>query len=176
MKKKAAVFLDRDGTINIDTGYVGAVEDFKFIDGVKDSLGKLKDDFLTVLISNQSGVGRGYFAAEAVDAVHDFMQSELKKAGVALDAIYYCPHNPDDPCDCRKPSPSMVFAACDKYDIDPTISYFIGDKESDVLAGKNAGCKSILLSNTKKETKADYTALDLIDAVNFILKDKVNNK
>lgn len=172
MKKKAAVFLDRDGTINIDTGYVGAVEDFEFIDGVKEALHQLKkEDFLTVLISNQSGVGRGYFAAEAVDAVHDFMQRELEKAGVELDAIYYCPHNPSDPCDCRKPSPAMVFEACEKYNIDPFLSYFVGDKESDVLAGKNAGCKSILLSDTEKETEAAFTAKNLTGAVSFILKD-----
>lgn len=172
MKKKAAVFLDRDGTINIDTGYVGAVEDFKFLPGVKYALADLKKKgFITVLISNQSGVGRGYFDAEAVDKVHDFMQAELEAAGVKLDAIYYCPHEPENDCDCRKPNPAMVFAACDKYDIDPLKSYFVGDKESDVNAGKNAGCKSILLTEEKKETNADFVAADLVEAAAYIIKD-----
>lgn len=182
--KARAVFLDRDGTLNEDLGYVGRKEDFVFIRGAKQAVKKLKDNgFLVFIVSNQSGVGRGYFTSAAVEEVHRKLREELLKDGVAVDAIYYCPHAPAAKCECRKPSPRMVEAAASSFDVDLERSYFVGDKMSDVQTGIAAGCKTVLILPPSKtdlplleeeedgEVEPDLIARDLREASDWILED-----
>ncbi|MPS72100.1 MAG: HAD family hydrolase [Chryseobacterium sp.] len=141
-----AVFLDRDGTINVDYGYVYKLEDLQIIDKVPESLLRLAEaGFLLIIITNQSGVGRGFFTEEAVDRFNKGLISQLSEKGVKITDVFVCIHSPNQNCDCRKPSPKLILDAIKKYDIDPKRSFMVGDKESDVLSGKNAGLLSFLL-------------------------------
>lgn len=150
--QRKAVFLDRDGVINEDFGYVGRVEDFIFIDGVFEALKKLQQKgFLLVIVTNQSGIGRGYYSEEDFLKLSEYMKNELKKGGVTITDIFYCPHHPSKQCSCRKPKPQMILDAAKKYNIDLASSYLVGDKMSDIEAGKSAGIKNlILLDNAKR--------------------------
>jgi len=168
---KKAVFLDRDGTINVDYGYVGKVEKFELLPRVRDALKLLQEKgFLLFVISNQSGVNRGYYTQEDLQAVHDKMVAEFGKDGVVFSEAFYCLHRPDERCACRKPSPKAVRDIARKYDIDLAQSFFIGDKETDVLTGKNAGTKTVLVSSERGTTPCDYAAADLFDAASWIAR------
>jgi D-glycero-D-manno-heptose 1,7-bisphosphate phosphatase len=153
MGTRRAVFLDRDGTINIEVQYLSKVEDFQFIPGVPLALKRLKDaGFLLVVVTNQSGIGRGYYDEAALKAVHDHMHQELAAYGAAVDACYFCPHHPKHAsgpylkeCDCRKPMPGMLLQAARELDIDLAASFMIGDKLADVEAGLKAGCTPLLV-------------------------------
>lgn len=179
MSKKPAVFLDRDGTINEDTGYIDSPERLIFIDGASSAIKKLNSKgYRVIIITNQSGVGRGYFSKEAVDAVNKKLEETLKKQGAHLDGIYYCPHHPDDNCECRKPKIGLLEKAKKDLDIDFKKSYVVGDKISDVeLASKIGGKGILVLTGEGKEHKKmlksplSYIADDLKDAVEWIIKD-----
>jgi len=178
--KRKAVFLDRDGTINADPGYLGDPEKFHFLPGVIGGLKRLHDaDYLIFVVSNQSGIARGFFKDEDLKRIHDKMTTALGAEGVALDGIYYCPHHPAERCSCRKPSPKMVLEASRSYDIDLCNSFFIGDRASDIETGKNAGCGTILvltgagletLQGLSESQKPDHIADDLAGAVSWILE------
>jgi D-glycero-D-manno-heptose 1,7-bisphosphate phosphatase len=148
-----AVFLDRDGTINVEKEYLYKVEDFEFIPGAPEAIKSLKDaGFLVIVVSNQSGIGRGYFDEQAVEALHRHIQEELAGHGTSIDAFYFCPHHPEKGvgdykivCDCRKGEPGMLLQAANDHDIDLHRSFMIGDKLADVEAGERAGCQSILV-------------------------------
>lgn len=150
--QRRAVFLDRDGVINIDSGYVGNIEDFVFIDGVFEALKKLQEKgFLLIIVTNQSGIARGYYSEKEFLKLSEYMKKELKKAGVTITDIFYCPHHPNEQCSCRKPEPQMILDAAKKYNIDLASSWLVGDKISDIEAGKRAGIKNlILLDNAKR--------------------------
>lgn len=142
-----AVFLDRDGTINVDYGYVYKPEDLTLLPGVVEALQLLqKDRYLLIVITNQSGVGRGYFTVEDVNQFNKLLQQTLKDQGVAITDFFTCAHAPEERCNCRKPSPLMVNEAIRKYDIDPSQSYMLGDKQSDVECGRNANLTSYLVT------------------------------
>ena len=151
--KRRAVFLDRDGTINVEKNYLHKIEDFEFIPGSPEAIKKLKDaGFLVIVVSNQAGIGRGYFDEEAVTTLHQHIQDELAAFGTAIDAFYFCPHHPEEGlgdykvvCDCRKGSPGMLLQAARDHDIDLEKSFMVGDKLAYIEAGKRAGCKSILV-------------------------------
>jgi D-glycero-D-manno-heptose 1,7-bisphosphate phosphatase len=153
MGQKKAVFLDRDGTINVEVQYLSAVADFQFIAEVPQALKRLKDaGFLLVVVTNQSGIGRGYYDEAALEAIHSHMHAELADSGAAIDACYFCPHHPEHAlghyrkeCACRKPLPGMLQQAAAELDIDLTASFMIGDKLADVEAGINAGCTSLMV-------------------------------
>ena len=143
------VFLDRDGTLNVDNGYTYKPEDFQLLPFVADSLSKLKAaGFLLIVITNQSGIGRGYYTMDDVDKFHGLMQEELQKDNVMIDYFYICPHTIEEKCNCRKPSPYLLFKAFDDFNIDPQASFLIGDKNSDIQAGQLAGVKSFLITDT----------------------------
>jgi len=152
-RTRAAVFLDRDGTLNVEKNYLISPADFEFIDGVPAALKQLQAaGFLLVVISNQSGVARGYFTLEQVAQLHDHMQELLAKSGVSLAGVYVCPHHPtagiDEyrrDCDCRKGKPGLLFQAAAELDIDLRRSYMIGDKLADIEAGAAAGCQTFLV-------------------------------
>jgi D-glycero-D-manno-heptose 1,7-bisphosphate phosphatase len=142
-----AVFLDRDGTINVDFGYVFKPEDLKFIDGVENSLKRLVDaGYLLIVITNQSGVGRGYFTEQEAVDFNVYLSNKLKQSDISITDFYMCVHSPQEDCDCRKPSPKLINEAIKKYNIDATLSFMLGDKESDVQSGKNAGLRSMLVT------------------------------
>ncbi|WP_020675706.1 D-glycero-beta-D-manno-heptose 1,7-bisphosphate 7-phosphatase [Geopsychrobacter electrodiphilus] len=151
---RRAVFLDRDGTINVEKDYLYRVEDFEFIPGVPLALKKLQDaGFLLVVVTNQSGIARGYYTLEDVDVLHRHMCKELQGFGVEIAGIYICPHHPSvgppdqQDCLCRKGRPGLLIRAASELDIDLSRSFMVGDKMSDFEAGVNAGCTSCLVAS-----------------------------
>jgi D,D-heptose 1,7-bisphosphate phosphatase len=182
-----AIFLDRDGTINEDPGYLGDPNKLKLFPEAGKALSELKNDlhFMLVVISNQSGVARGLITKEDVELVNTKLNELLSAHNVGIDAFYYCPFHPDynseDECSCRKPSPKLIFQASKDYNIDLNKSYFIGDTVSDIKCGFNAGLKTILVktgygkesfSILQKENKIPtFIAENLSDACGFIKKD-----
>lgn len=146
-----ALFLDRDGVINIDSGYVYKKEDFIFMDGIFKALRDYqKLNYLLIVITNQSGINRGYFTAKDYLYLCDYINDEFKKNGVHISKIYHCPHRPDERCECRKPRPKMILQAKKEFDIDLKNSIFIGDKLTDMQAGFNAGIKNLFLIDKQK--------------------------
>lgn len=136
---KKAVFLDRDGVINIDKGYVSKISDFEWCDGVFDALLRLQDNgYYLFVITNQSGIGRKYYTLSDFELLSSYMLDELKKHGIEITKLYFCPHAPSECCACRKPSPAMILQACAEFEINPQSSALIGDKDSDIEAGKAA--------------------------------------
>jgi len=179
------VFLDRDGTINVEKGYLYKIEDFEFIPGAPEAIKRLKDaGFLVIVVSNQSGVGRGYFDERAVETLHRHIQQELVAYGTSIDAFYFCPHHPGEGvgdymvvCNCRKDAPGMLLQAAVEYDIDLQQSFMIGDKLADIEAGQRAGCQSILVMTgygesiaTKPEVIQVAKCPDLVCAASLILE------
>ena len=162
-----AIFLDRDGVINVDTGYVYLVDDFKFIDGVIDALLQLKQKgYLLVVVTNQSGIARGLFTEDQFMSLTEWMDWSLADRGVDLDGIYFCPHHPSEgsdqyrkSCTCRKPGPDMILDAVKHLDIDLTRSYMVGDKPSDMKAAINAGVAHKILVETGKAITEEGRAL-----------------
>ena len=151
--KNKAAFLDRDGVINYDYGYVGKIKNFVFLPNVFKALQTIQNHgFLIIIITNQSGIGRGFYNISDYEAVTKHMKSVLIQHKINLTDIFYCPHKPDDNCNCRKPKPEMILSASKKYDIDLEKSFLVGDNVSDVMAGKNAGVKRCFqLVQNKKE-------------------------
>lgn len=149
---KPAVFLDRDGTINQEKEYLYRIEDFEFVPGAPEAIRMLNAAGLfVVVVTNQSGVARGYYTEADVEALHRHIDVELASYGARVDAWLYCPHHPTvngsyaAPCGCRKPLPGMLLEAADRYGIDLTASVMIGDKRADLEAGRAAGCRQILV-------------------------------
>jgi D-glycero-D-manno-heptose 1,7-bisphosphate phosphatase len=153
-QKKPAAFLDRDGVLNIDRGYVHTHEEFTWVEGAKEAVKLLNDrGYLVIVITNQAGVARGYYAEEQVESLHDWMNEELNKVGAYIDAFYFCPHHPTEgidsyrlDCSCRKPKPGLVLQALAEWPVDPEKSFLIGDKTSDLAAAEAAGIKGYLFS------------------------------
>ncbi|WP_192458784.1 D-glycero-beta-D-manno-heptose 1,7-bisphosphate 7-phosphatase [Musicola keenii] len=153
-----AIFLDRDGTINVDHGYVHEIDQFQFIDGVIDAMRELKQmGFALVLVTNQSGIARGKFTEEQFMQLTEWMDWSLADRGVDLDGIYFCPHHPDagegeyrQQCDCRKPQPGMLVSAQRYLHIDMTASYMVGDKVEDMQAAIAAEVGTKILVRTGK--------------------------
>lgn len=147
--RRAAIFLDRDGTINVEKDYLVDPAEFELIPGVGEALRRCHEaGYLLIVVTNQSGVARGYFTAAEVDRLHAHLQEELLPYGLQIDAFYLCPHHPEHgsgPCDCRKGAPGMLLQAAREHHIDLAASWMVGDKRSDVEAGENAGCRSILV-------------------------------
>jgi len=169
-----AVFLDRDGTLIVDKNYLKLPKDVVLMNRIVPALRMLQEKgYLLIVVSNQSGIGRGFFTITDHLAVEKHLEGLFANMDIHIKKSYYCPHTPDDNCDCRKPKPSLLENAIKEFGIDPKKSFMIGDKLSDVGAGHNAGVKSVLVRSAKKETGtevADYVAEDVYDAVmNFIL-------
>ncbi|MCD5398058.1 HAD family hydrolase [candidate division NPL-UPA2 bacterium] len=166
LSRARAVFLDRDGTINEDNGYLSDVRNLKIIPGAVEAVNLLKEEgFLIFIVTNQSGLARGFFTVENLEQIHD----QIKKI-FSLDGISFCPHHPDENCSCRKPEPKMVLDVAEKFRIGRGKSYVIGDTRSDLEMGQRAGCKSILVLTGKgKETEALLAGSNL--PVEFIAKD-----
>ncbi len=140
-----AVFLDRDGVLTRErVDYVKTPEELETLPGIYEPLRKIREKgFRIVLITNQSVVGRGSATHEGLAEIHEKLRQELRQHGCHLDAVYYCPHVPEDHCSCRKPEPGMILKAAKELGIDPTQSWVIGDKEIDMEAARRAGCRGI---------------------------------
>jgi D-glycero-D-manno-heptose 1,7-bisphosphate phosphatase len=186
---KKAVFLDRDGTIIEDAGYLSRIEDLKFFKDTFESLKALQTaGFLLILVSNQSGIGKGIFTPGHMLEVQKEVEHRLKAQSIDITGFYFCPHHPQAPleeyrknCDCRKPEISLLLKAAQEHAIDLKKSFMIGDKISDPQTGKRAGCKSILVMSGVKSTLnlknlkfpleyiPDKIALNIKDAAEWIL-------
>jgi len=155
-----AAFLDRDGVINIDTGYVGKIEDFKFKDGIFELLGLLQDlGFTLFVVTNQSGIARGYYSEDDFYKLTEWMKDELRKKGIEIKDVRFCSHHPDitGECECRKPKPGMILDLAKKYNIDLKNSIMIGDSKRDIEAAKRAGIE--------KTFKVEEDLYDIIEKI-----------
>jgi histidinol-phosphate phosphatase family protein len=164
-----ALFLDRDGTLIVDTGYVRDPDTVTLLPGAIATLKAARAlGFELVLVSNQSGVARGIISPAAFEAVQKRFEELLGSEGVVLDDVRFCLHGPDDGCACRKPAPGLLRAAAAERAIDLPSSVMVGDRESDMLAGKSAGCRTILLGG--ESAHADHAVASLREAVPILQK------
>ena len=194
MKKNTAVFLDRDGTINEEVGYLDSLDKFKIIPCAYEAIRLINESGMkAVVISNQAGVARGFFTEDFVKITHEHLQAALRQKGAYIDNFYYCPHHPTDgidpyrkDCNCRKPAPGMLLQAAHDLDIDLTRSYLVGDRFRDMEAANKVGVKGVLVKTgygqellqddgpdkAAPENKPDFIAADILEAVRWILKDR----
>jgi D-glycero-D-manno-heptose 1,7-bisphosphate phosphatase len=190
--KQRAVFIDRDGTISEEVGYINHVSRFRLFPYAPAAIKHLNENgWLAIVITNQAGVARGYFSEDTIQAVHDAMTNELKSNGAQLDAVYYCAHHPSvgEPpyrfdCDCRKPKPGLISRAAKNFDIDLKKSWMVGDRYSDVELARNAGVKSMFVlsgygrgewehQRASWTEQPDLVAEDLLEAVRLIVSGSV---
>ena len=169
-----AIFFDRDGVIVEDIGYAHKIEDFKLLPNVIGGLRLLKN-YKLVIITNQSGIGKGYYTLKNFNKFNSHLIKELEKNKIKIQKTYYCPHKPEDNCECRKPKIKFLKEAEKEFDIDLDKSFVIGDKKSDFKMGKNAGCRTIHVLTGyglkyKHQVKPDYIAKDLFAAAQWIIK------
>jgi D-glycero-D-manno-heptose 1,7-bisphosphate phosphatase len=194
MKKNIAVFLDRDGTINEEVGYLNSLDKLKIIPGAYEAIRLINGTGMkAVVISNQAGVARGLFTEDFVKMTNEHLQTALRQKGACIDNFYYCPHHPTEGigiylqnCNCRKPAPGMLLQAAQDLNIDLTRSYFVGDSFRDMEAAKKAGVKGVLVKTgygqdflqddgqdkATAESKPDFITADILAAVKWILKDR----
>lgn len=192
--KQPAVFLDRDGTINEQMGYINHISRFHLLPGVPEAIRLLNEHgYLVILVSNQSGVARGYFPVELVHEVHAQLKALLRAHDARLDEIFFCPHYAtgeipeySKPCDCRKPRPGMVRKAVERFEIDMENSYMIGDRHTDIEMAERCEVKGILVKTgyglgdlkyvfPKLGLKPAYIATDLLDAARWIIRSRREN-
>ncbi|MEE9584238.1 MAG: HAD family hydrolase [Candidatus Brocadiales bacterium] len=179
MSKKAA-FLDRDGTIVQGVEYLRSPEELVMQPNAARAIRKFNElGYLTIIVTNQSGVARGYFTEERLAEIHRRLLSMLSREGAHIDAIYYCPHLAEGTvkeysvdCQCRKPRPGMLQKAAREYDVDLSMSIMIGDTPADIMAGKAVGCKTVLVqppgNGFEMAENPDFIAKDLMDAVTLV--------
>lgn len=187
--RRPAVFLDRDGTINEQMGYLNHISRLHLLHGAAEAIARLNQAGLpVVVVSNQSGVGRGYFPETLVSQIHRRLKTLLARAGASLDGVYYCPHHPQAvlpayrvDCLCRKPRPGLIQRAAAELHLDPTRSFMVGDQVSDLQLGRAVGATSVLVRTGYGRGEEehllpgsgvvpDYTAEDLAGAVDWILE------
>lgn len=176
--KQKAVFLDRDGTINIYKGFLRHVEDFELIPGIAEAIKKINaSGYLCIVVTNQPVIARGEVTVDELDTIHKKLETELGLKGAYIDGLYYCPHHPHKgyegevpelkiECECRKPKPGMLLKAAEDFNIDLSKSYMVGDSENDIKAGMAAGCKSILVNGVGSDYHdGDYGQIDTVESV-----------
>jgi D-glycero-D-manno-heptose 1,7-bisphosphate phosphatase len=166
-----AVFLDRDGVINEDLGYVSRIEDFRLIEGAVEGLKLLQALGLhLVIVTNQSGIGRGFYTQAHYEALTAAYLQQLAMAGVTFTGVLHCPHQPTEDCECRKPKPGMLFEGARRWNFDLRFSYLVGDKPSDIEAGKAAGLRACVLvaREPTSPTSGSWTSPDLLGAARQI--------
>ena len=173
MEKTKVFFIDRDGVINKEIGYLHEIAKFEFIDGVIEALKYIQNKgFEIIVITNQSGIGRGMYSREKFLELNKWMIDFLSSQGVKILDVLYCPHTPEDRCACRKPLPGMFLEAIKKYDIDREMSWSIGDKETDIQAAKSSGVSNTILVKSghiinEKNSNASYILKSIYDVMNL---------
>ncbi|CAN5612897.1 D-glycero-beta-D-manno-heptose 1,7-bisphosphate 7-phosphatase [soil metagenome] len=180
--KRKAIFLDRDGTLNVEVNYLHRVEDFAWIDGAPEAIKRFNEaDWTVIVITNQAGVARGFYTEAAVDALHQHMQTDLAKKGAVIDSFYYSPYHPEGsvpefshPSECRKPGAALFERAISDWCIAPAESWAIGDKESDLAPARSLGMRTVLVETghglaERARANADYFAADITAAADIIL-------
>ena len=179
--KQKAIFLDRDGTINKYVGFLRNIDEFELLPGVIEAIKKINaSGYLAIVVTNQPVIARGEVSYGELEEIHNKMETLLGEKGAYIDAIYYCPHHPDKgydgeipelkfECDCRKPKPGMLWKAATDFNVDLSKSWMIGDGENDVLAGKNARCKTGYIKRENKLIEADITGESLLEVITKIL-------
>ncbi|MEA2017015.1 MAG: D-glycero-beta-D-manno-heptose 1,7-bisphosphate 7-phosphatase [Campylobacterota bacterium] len=169
------VFLDRDGVINIEKNYLYKIEDFEFIDGVFESLKYLQNlDYKLIIITNQSGIGRGYYTLEQYNKLTTWMIEQFNSNDIVISSVFCCPHEPNSNCDCRKPKTGMIEQSQKIFDIDFANSWLIGDKDSDIQTAYNANIPNTIQVQSghifdKKDSKAKYITNSIKD-IDTIIK------
>ncbi len=177
-----AVFLDRDGVVNEDVDHLNSVSDLHMIPSSVRAIKQLNDrGYIVVLVTNQGGIAKGIIDPRNLEAIHAEMTDHLTRGGARLDGIYFCPHHPQGTiaeyaivCDCRKPKAGLIYRAAKDLEIDLSKSFLVGDKLSDIVAGKTAGVKTILVNaghasvDVAQEVIPDIVAQDLLGAVQYI--------
>ena len=172
------VFLDRDGTLIVEKNYLADPEGVELIEGVPSALRRLREaGFGIAVITNQSGVARGYFDLDRVRAIHERIQDLLAIHGARIDSFQVCPHAPEDGCPCRKPAVGMIESLTREHAVDPRRSFLVGDNSSDIECGKRAGVMTILVRtgygrSIEPSSRADFIADDLPAAVDWILGER----
>jgi D-glycero-D-manno-heptose 1,7-bisphosphate phosphatase len=180
---RVTVFLDRDGTINEEVGYLDDPYRLRLIPGAAEAIRLLNNaGILVIVVSNQAGVGRGYFSAATVEAIHQQLAKQLVDHSAYVDDIYYCPHHPNEGCECRKPKAGMLLQAARKHGIDMRRAFIVGDKVSDLDAGRQVGCRTVLVLTGYGEQareafnnsifQPDYISSNLYDAAKWILAEE----
>ena len=176
---KPAIFLDRDGTLNEHTMHPHKIHHFRMLPGVVEGLKKLSKNYIFVIITNQSGIGKGIFKEEDFQTFNAHLVSNLKKEGIEIKKTYHCPHTPEEVCKCRKPSAKYINDAAKEFNIDLKSSWVIGDHTHDVEMGLKAGCRGIYLLTghgelhlndlKKRKIKPDFIAKNFSGAADFIM-------
>ena len=195
MGKIIAVFLDRDGTINEEVGYLDSLDKLKIIPAAYEAIRLInKSCMKAIVVTNQAGVARGFFTEDFVRQTHEIIQAALLQKKASIDKFYYCPHHPSEGkgiylqnCNCRKPLPGMLLQAADDLNIEMGSSYMIGDTYRDMETAKKVGVKGILVKTgygrevlqdvgpdvATSENKPDFVAEDILEAVKWIMKDRI---
>jgi D-glycero-D-manno-heptose 1,7-bisphosphate phosphatase len=193
-KQNTAVFLDRDGTINEEVGYLDSMDKLKLFPNAAEAIRMINESGMkAVVITNQSGIARGHFTEEFVGTVHTHIQKIFHERGAYIDAFYYCPHHPTEgigtylqSCSCRKPQAGMLIAASEEMGIDLAKSYMVGDMSKDIQVAGKVGAKGVLVktgygvSTIEKDfapgsgetIRPDYIAEDILDAITWIMRDR----
>ena len=172
---EVAVFLDRDGLICRDVHYLRHPDQFELLPGAAEGIRRLNGlGVRVIVVTNQSGIARGYFTEEDLRRIHQRMEEELGRRGARLDAIYYCPHHPDEGCPCRKPRTGMLERAARDFNLDLKRCFMIGDRRLDLEAGRRAGCTFILVPSPETEEglerEAELVARDLREAAELVAR------
>lgn len=173
MTPDKVIVLDRDGTIVVDRHYLANPEDLEFEEDAEAGLREMSQlGYRLVIITNQSGIARGLFSVSRLEQIHERLRLMLQEIGIPLAGIYYCPHGPQDACDCRKPNLGLMRQAAEDLGFDPSESIVIGDKESDVEFGRRAGAVTMLIANSAPgstpTTAADHVVRNLKEAADII--------
>jgi D-glycero-D-manno-heptose 1,7-bisphosphate phosphatase len=169
-KGRRAFLLDRDGVVNVDHGYVFRAEDFEFMVDVFPVLRSLAaKGYLLVVVTNQSGIGRGYYTEENFQQLTDWMLQKFFDEGIEIAAVYSCPHRPEEACDCRKPSPGMLLQAERELGLDLSASWMVGDKESDMQAAEAVGIPNRVLMGTKPSLSSTHLVASLGELLELLV-------
>ena len=161
------IFLDRDGVINKDINYLHKIDDFEFIDGIFDACLHFQSlSYKIIIITNQSGISRGYYSHSDYQKVTQWMLDQFKYKNINILDVFHCPHGPDSTCDCRKPKPGMFLKAKDKHNTDMEKSWMIGDKERDTIAANSAGIdNTILIRSSHRVDEPNSNAKIILDSI-----------
>ena len=168
-----ALFLDRDGVINVDYGYVGRKEDFVFMQGIVELLKLFKRyDYTLFVVTNQSGIGRGYYTQEDFKALTEWMVDCFAKEGIVIEQVLFCPHVPEQQCRCRKPSTGLIEEVLQAYPVDLARSWLIGDKQSDIDLARNAKIANTIAIADSKIKGCSYAFESVVEAKEFLEKNQ----